>query len=278
MKQRATALTNSQLLDQLCDLLIPKLEERLATHMPSKQRAVGSNPARDATKLARATAFPSKGKNHHSRHNPPHNARNVALCRSQPSRVGVSCKSEENIVTKLSDALAAYKICARAEGKSPRTIGWVTSSVGYFAKFLGGDPDISSITADDFRRFIIALQESRKFRDHPYNKPQEQKLSAQSIETYCRAIRAFFGHLHREELIEANPVARVKMPRVPKKVVPTLSEREVEKLLVSPDRKTDTGFRDYALMLTYLDTGARLSELAELKVEDVDFDKLLKPE
>jgi len=97
---------------------------------------------------------------------------------------------------KLSDAITAYKICAKAEGKSPRTIGWVTSSVGYLAKFLGGDPEISSITADDFRRFIIALQATRKFNDHPYNKPQEGKLSPQSIETYCRAIRAFFGETH----------------------------------------------------------------------------------
>ena len=48
MKQRATALTNSHILDQLCDLLIPKLEERLANHLPSKQRGVGSNPSRDA--------------------------------------------------------------------------------------------------------------------------------------------------------------------------------------------------------------------------------------
>ena len=49
MKQRATALTNSQMLDQLCDLLIPKLEERMANRLPSKQRGVGSNPCRDAT-------------------------------------------------------------------------------------------------------------------------------------------------------------------------------------------------------------------------------------
>jgi len=49
MKQRATALTNSQMLDQLCDLLIPKLEQRLATHLPSKQQVEGSNPSRDST-------------------------------------------------------------------------------------------------------------------------------------------------------------------------------------------------------------------------------------
>jgi hypothetical protein len=48
MKQRAAALTNTQMLDQLCDLLIPKLEERLSNHLPSKQRVVGSNPSRDA--------------------------------------------------------------------------------------------------------------------------------------------------------------------------------------------------------------------------------------
>jgi len=48
MKQRATALTNAQMLDQLCDLLIPKLKERLANHLSSKQRVVGSNPSRDA--------------------------------------------------------------------------------------------------------------------------------------------------------------------------------------------------------------------------------------
>ena len=175
-------------------------------------------------------------------------------------------------MTKLSDALTAYRICAKAEGKSPRTIGLVTSSLGYFGRFLGGAPDISSITADDLRRFIIALQNTDKFRDHPFNKPLETKISALSIQTYCRGIRAFFGHLLREELIEANPVANVKMPRAPAKVVPTFSEQEIQRLLVSPDRKTDTGFRDYALMLTYLDTSARLSELADMTVGDVDFE------
>jgi len=49
MKQRATALTNSDIVDQLCELLIPKLEERLKSTLSSKQRVVGSNPARDAT-------------------------------------------------------------------------------------------------------------------------------------------------------------------------------------------------------------------------------------
>jgi len=96
----------------------------------------------------------------------------------------------------LQDALLAYRIYARAEGKSPKTIKWISSSVGYFADFLGPDhQDIADISGNDLRRFIIALREKHKFSHHPYNKPQQAKLSPQSIETYARAIRAFFGFL-----------------------------------------------------------------------------------
>ena len=105
-------------------------------------------------------------------------------------------------MTTISEALAAYHICARAEGRSPKTIQWITASVGYFIEFLGADQEITSIAANDLRRFIIALQTTKKYRKHPYSKLQQDKLSPQSIETYARAIRAFFGYLHREELIE----------------------------------------------------------------------------
>jgi hypothetical protein len=55
----------------------------------------------------------------------------------------------------LQDALVAYKTYAGAEGKSPKTVAWVVSSVGYFAEFLGPrQQDISTITANDLRRFI----------------------------------------------------------------------------------------------------------------------------
>jgi site-specific recombinase XerD len=142
----------------------------------------------------------------------------------------------------------------------------------YFGEFLGEKQDIQEITADDLRRFIIALQRTPKFRHHPFNRPQEAKLSPQSIETYARAIRAFFGYLYREELIPKNPMQRVKMPKVPMKVVPTFSAVEIEKLLSIPDKSYGTGFRNYALMLTFVDTAARLSEIAMLRQEDIDLD------
>ncbi len=176
----------------------------------------------------------------------------------------------------LQDALVAYRTYARAEGKSPKTIAWVVSSVGYFAEFLGPNQQgIATITGNDLRRFIIALQDRPKYANHPYNRPLPAKLSAQSIETYCRAIKAFFGFLKREGFIENNVMARVRMPKVPEVVIPTFSEKELAKLLSQTNRGTNGGFRDYCLLLTLIDTGIRLSELANLKAGDIDYEQNL---
>jgi len=231
---------------------------------------VGSNPSRDASAsiLALSQVIDSEKGNCFDK--------NPLNCHSQsplPS-VGYQCKEFE--VMTLQDGLVAYKTYARAEGKSPKTIRWITSSVGYFADFLGPDQqDISIITANDFRRFIIALQDTTKFSHHPYNKPQQVKLSPQSIETYCRAIRAFFGYLYREGFIDRNPMEKVKMPKVPETVVPTFSQKEVESFLAQPNKHSNEGFRDYAILLTLVDTGIRLSELAELKVGNIDYEQNL---
>ena len=176
-------------------------------------------------------------------------------------------------MTTLAEALTAYRICAQAEGKSPKTVQWIMSSVTYFGEFLGPErQDIDGITGNDLRQFIIAYQQRPRFLKHPFLKPRPEKLSAQTIQTYVRAIRAFFGFLYQEELIDYNPMQKVKVPRVPKKVVPTLSEKEVIRLLSQPDRKRARGFRDYAIMLTFIDTAARLSEIALLEVDDVDLE------
>jgi site-specific recombinase XerD len=176
-------------------------------------------------------------------------------------------------VTTFADALSAYRLCARAEGKSPKTVTWIVTGVGYFGDFLGPErQDLATITGNDLRRFIIELQQTPKYRRHPCTRPMAETISLQSIETYARAVRAFFGFLHRESLIETNPMQWVKLPLVPEKVVPTLSEKEVLKLLAQPDKSTGRGFRDYALMLILLDTAARVSEVATARYDDVDLE------
>jgi integrase/recombinase XerD len=175
----------------------------------------------------------------------------------------------------LQDALVAYQTYARAEGKSPKTVAWIVSSAGYFVEFLGpNQQDIDTITANDLRRFIIALRDRPKFAHHPYNKPQQAKLSSQSLrETYCRAIKVLFGFLKREGFIENDVMAKVKMPKVPEVVIPTFSEKEIAKLLSQTNRESNEGFRNYCLLLTLIDTGIRLSELATLTDTEEGFNR-----
>jgi len=76
----------------------------------------------------------------------------------------------------LTEALAAYRICAQAEGKSPRTVTWIMSSVPYFEDYLGRDPDIATLTADDLRGFIIALRDRPKFLNHRLNPVMDERI------------------------------------------------------------------------------------------------------
>ena len=46
----------------------------------------------------------------------------------------------------LQAALVAYRTCARAEDKSPKTVAWVVSSMGYFTELLGPNQQGSSTT------------------------------------------------------------------------------------------------------------------------------------
>ena len=92
---------------------------------------------------------------------------NVVQCRNRSHNHVLSCQYKEHVVATLTEVMAAYRICAEAESKSPRTVEWIMSSVAYFKGFLGCDPDVGTITADDLRGFIIALKKRPKFLNHP---------------------------------------------------------------------------------------------------------------
>ena len=134
---------------------------------------------------------------------------------------------------------------------------------------------IAEINGDDLRRFIISLKDKPKYTKHPYNKPQTSKLSALSIDTYCRGITNFFSFLKREGFLGSNPLDKVKRLKIPRVIIPTYNEKEIIKLLSTTNRHTHEGFRDFAIMLTFIDTGLRLSEMDNLQVNDIKFDQYL---
>jgi site-specific recombinase XerD len=176
-------------------------------------------------------------------------------------------------LTGLGALLDTYQIQARTEGKSPNTLRIYTTALGILQRFLerkGFSTDVTGIGPEEIREFIGYLQNTKAFMDHPFTGPQKKGLTGHTVNCYLRAIRAFWSWLIAEEFIEVNPFDRVKIPRAPKKVIMPFSEDQIRALLGVIDTKSHIGFRDWAIILTLLDTGMRVSELTDLKMDDVN--------
>ncbi|MCK4369130.1 MAG: tyrosine-type recombinase/integrase [Dehalococcoidales bacterium] len=168
--------------------------------------------------------------------------------------------------------LQGYQLCAATEGKSPNAIAIVTNSISYFQDFLvsqGISTDITQISQHEIRAFILYLQQKRCFSNHRFNHTQDNGLSGHTINCYLRSIRIFFSWLVSEGIIDCSPFDRVKIPRPIRKVIPTFSDSQIRQLLNVIDTRAPEGYRNYTIILTLLDTGLRVSELCNLKLDNV---------
>ena len=180
-------------------------------------------------------------------------------------------------VTSLENLIEGYRLYARSEGKSQNTIALTATAVGILVGLLqqeGLSTDVTRITAQDIRSFILSLQQTKVFSEHPFARPQERRLSGHTVNCYLRTIRAFWSWLVYEEIIDINPFSRIKIPSPPRKVIPTFTEDQIQALFGAIDTSTPTGFRDWTIGLTLLDTGVRVSEIANLTLENVNLDHM----
>jgi len=81
------------------------------------------------------------------------------------------------------------------------------------------------------------------------------------VQNHLRVLQAFSSWLDREGYTDENVLARLNIPNAPRKVLETLSDEERKRLFTSLDQNTVAGCRDSAMLLLFLDTGLRLSEL-----------------
>ncbi|MDD5511399.1 MAG: tyrosine-type recombinase/integrase [Dehalococcoidales bacterium] len=187
---------------------------------------------------------------------------------------------DKSAATELSKLIEGYKLCARSEGISENTIMLTERAVSYFNNFLTGSglpTNVESIGTSEIRSFILHLKEVQRFQSHPFIKSHDRKLTGHTINCYLRSISAFWSWLFREGFLEVNPFARIKIPKAPTKVITPFTEDQIQSLLQALDTSDISGLRAYAIILTFLDTGMRLSELIGLKKDNVDLrNKMLK--
>jgi site-specific recombinase XerD len=157
-----------------------------------------------------------------------------------------------------------------------------TESLHIFLRALQGQ-NYSSKTlrayGDDLTQFLAWVQKNRVDWDTPTRLSRAdiegfmQYLSAQRMSGVTRvrklaAIRKFFAFMAENKILAGNPANTVKGARREEKEPNILYKEQYKALLY----EASDNIRDYAIIQTFLQTGIRLSELVNLRVDDVDFE------
>jgi len=102
--------------------------------------------------------------------------------------------------------------------------------------------------------------------------------------TYSQArivsgLKSFFNYLLLEEKIDINPMELIDAPKLVRKLPETLSIQEIEIIINAVDLDSKEGMRNKAILETLYSCGLRVSELVNLKVQnlflDIGFIKVL---
>lgn len=168
-----------------------------------------------------------------------------------------SASSEKNteistIVDDTDNYIKKFELSMIVEEKSEKTIKqYVRASKKFFTII---DKNFRDVTSDDALYYMAYM---KKYSNY----------SATSRDNERKFVKGFFNWLFDNEYIYRNPFERIKAVKRDDKKKEILSEEEIE--LLRDDCKNDV--RDLAILDFVLSTGVRVSELANLNINDVNF-------
>lgn len=100
----------------------------------------------------------------------------------------------------------------------------------------------------------------------------ELGMSAHSQARILSGIKAFYKYLIFEELVDKDPTLLIEGPKLGRKLPDTLSYSEIEQLLEAIDMSSPEGARNRAMLEVLYSSGLRVTELVDLRVNNVYFD------
>ncbi len=147
------------------------------------------------------------------------------------------------------------------EGKSEKTISAYKLDLEQFYTYIqryfeNGIVTLREITVLNIRDFLRYLNE----------KPDCNR----SLARKSAALNSFFKFCKRSRLIINNPMDKIKRPKYEVPLPKCFTEEEVRTLLSIPDTSNRFGIRNKAILETLYSSGLRLSELAGIRLQDID--------
>lgn len=152
-------------------------------------------------------------------------------------------------------------------GLAANTVAAYGRDLTRYATFLErrGIEDPTAVDPAAVRAFVAALSAST-------HGPDDRPYASTSVVRALSAVRSFHRFLVREGILDHDPTADVRRPRLPRALPKALPLEDVERLLAAPDDHTPAGLRDRAILELLYGAGLRVSEMTALDVDDLDLD------
>jgi integrase/recombinase XerD len=98
-------------------------------------------------------------------------------------------------------------------------------------------------------------------------------VSVSTIQRIITCIKSFYLFLYENNFIQSNPAQLIDNPKKRRKLPIIISENEIEALLSCPNTDTSSGMRDKCILELLYSSGLRISELLNIKVNQITQDK-----
>ena len=161
---------------------------------------------------------------------------------------------KDHIIRSFLDSLYIEK------GLSKNTVSSYKNDISSFLSWLNKKQiNYQQVSGKNINEFISNLFNS--------------SLKSSSINRKISSIKHFYLFLSKKKIIKYSPADEIETPKQEKYLPISMSEDEVEKLLSSPNSNRIIERRDKAMIEILYATGMRISELVNLKLTDIDFNR-----
>ena len=127
----------------------------------------------------------------------------------------------------------------------------------YFSYLKNNNKNYLSIDYDSIRKYLSYLN--------------DKKDTNTTISRKISSLRGFYSYFRLNEKIKNNPFKLINLPKKEQKLPRFFYYNELEELFAACDTSTSLGQRNLAILEVLYATGTRVSELINIKLEDINF-------